>query len=255
VRAISFKKGQRRMGCEKSKCEDSNLPPMPQKASPEQEQVWALAQQTSDLLQLECRLRLDFVMEALKASGLQISITGPGALRWFKMETKTTAQITSPQRPSLGKLEADLNTDYVISTNEGESRLQLNHQRSSASSVKYMLLHIDGNGESTLMYSIAHPTAAKNNPEMVIQAQSPGKELPQVRYAASTGNSFSLLQEGKLACQVSNCQGRAGSRYESTIEPGMNVLLHVGLVCAVIIAAHLRGCGTASFGLTRSFTP
>jgi hypothetical protein len=230
------------MGCEKSKCEDSNLPPMPQKASPEQEQVWALAQQTSDLLQLECRLRLDFVMEALKASGLQISITGPGALRWFKMETKSTAQ-------------ADPNTDYVISTNEGESRLQLNHQRSSASSVKYMLLLIDGNGESTLMYSIAHPTAAKNNPEMVIQAQSPGKELPQVRYAASTGNSFSLLQEGKLACQVSNCQGRAGSRYESTIEPGMNVLLHVGLVCAVIIAAHLRGCGTASVGVTRSFTP
>jgi hypothetical protein len=228
------------MGCEKSKAEDPNVF---ETATPEQEQVWAKAQRQAEEIVLDCQLRLEITEDVDEdaASAWAFSMRGPGALRWFKMEA--LAAKTSQKNDGHPASRESLKEDYMISNHEGESRLQLmNSQRSTSNrNGKYNLLRANGNGETTLLYSIARPSTSVNNPEVAIQAQSPGKELPQVRYVCgSTANSFSLHQEGKLACHVSKTSTRDGqrsscSRYSVTIEPGMDVLLHVGLVCASLV--------------------
>jgi hypothetical protein len=260
------------MGCERSRCEEPQ-PTLPTVATPQQEEAFAQAQLLSELL-LDFQLQLEFAVvkseDPNSLRGSMISINGPGAMRWFQFEKGTfersrskdslgSKDSTSASKGSKGSpkspeavqgdspSEKSLKDDFVVSTKEGLPRFQLvEQQRTSGSRVKHMLLRVDASGDSTLMYSIACPRPTPDNSTLAvipleIQAQSPGRELPQVGYlAGDTAHRFSLQQAGKLACSVARDGQRGSYRYCVMIEPCIDIILYVGLICAALNAHRMH---------------
>jgi hypothetical protein len=259
------------MGCERSKIEDP-LNQVTSPATPEQQEACTRAQKTSELL-LDFQLPLEFVAtSAAKGSPKNedsslirqtskgstsskdslmgpVLVNGPGSMAWFKMEKleKRNSQSEAPSDESYkpSNSEGQQAKDFfLISTQEGESRFQLVVKPTSSSSLKHMLLHVNSGGDdTTLMYSIASPRNKSDNQPMIlpleIQAQSPGKELPQVAYLPHSGISpqgFLLKQDGKLACTVTRDGQRGSLRFIGLIEPGMDVVMYVGIICGALNA-------------------